>query len=158
MVLAVVLAVAVKQNPKRTTRNNMNSKLIYLILLFLNLQVGNNCIAQDLTCKMLKIVTQDGFFMGKQDTEIYIVDTFRLFSTACIISERNKKIFVVRAKPSKFTIVSNNLFYVSGIAVEKNLFQIVITNPRASYQFVYYLSILGNNIKLVKKKGGTPPS
>ena len=133
------------------------NKIYFLILGFI-FQFNSDCIGQDFSCRMLRVITKDNFFSSKNSNEIYIVDTFGLFSSTCLFSDSSKKIFVVRQKPEQFTIVPHNLFYVSGVATEKNFLQIAVNNPRTSYQFIFYLSIFGNDIKLVKKKGGTPPS
>ena len=133
----------------------MKSKFYFFILIF---NFNSDCIGQDFNCKILRVITQDNFFKAKQEREIYIVDTFGIFSTACTLFDSSKIIFVVQKKPAEFTIIPPNLFYVSGVATKNNYLIIAINNPRASYQFIFYLSIFGNNIQLVKKRGGTPPS
>ena len=133
------------------------SRKIYFLLLAVSFQVNANCKGQDLTCKILDCILQHSFFKSKEEKEIYIVDSLSIFSSNCLFSDTDKKIFIVKEKPSKFAIVTNNLFYVSGIGIRENLLQIAINSPRRGYQVIFFLAVFGNEVKIRKTKSGTPP-
>ena len=104
------------------------------------------------SCKILrKIVSSAEFFNLKDLENIYIIDTFNLFTASCSFSVNKRNFFI---ENNLKTEKKANCFFVSGIATGRANSLCVGFSNISNYQIAFYLLLRGNRVEIIQTTKG----